>query len=127
MNKNIDLFNRFCGELLSRLYESFPVEKDIILEDFEYLDNEESNSIFFSSINFLKKEGFISYNMAAYRAFTQVGLTAKALTLLDAVPQSIKTKRTRGDELKNIIKEGKSEVIKKIISELIKASMDLIK
>jgi len=125
MTNNIDIFNKFCGDLLARLYETFPVEKDLKITDFEYLDNEELSDIFFSSIKFLKREGFINFSMAFYGGYTSVCLTAKALALLNSVPKSLETNETLGSQLSNVVKEGKSEVIKKVVSEIIRASTDV--
>ncbi len=121
---NIDLFNKFCGELLSNLYESFPVERDISLTDFRYLDDEKNSDIFFSSLQFLNKEGFIDYREAVYGAFIGVSLTTKSLSLLNLVLSSLQTNATFGKELKTVVREGKSEVVKKLIGELFKLSLE---
>jgi hypothetical protein len=122
---NIELFNKFIEDLLLRLYENFPIEKNICITDFEYLDNKESSSIFFSSVKFLKKEEFLNYNEAVYGAYTQVVLTTKSLSLLNAIPASIEAKQTVGKELEVAVKEGKSELIKKITGEILKTAIGL--
>lgn len=124
-NNNIELFNKFSGDLLAKLYKTFPVENNVLVTDFKYLDNKENSKIFFSSVRFLKREGFIDYNEAVYGAFTQARLTTKSLTLLNSIPSSIETKETFGKELETVVKEGKSELIKKVIGELFKASIKL--
>lgn len=120
---NIDLFNTFAGELLERLFNKFPVEQDIRVEEFSYLDNETNSDIFSSSVRFLHREGFIRYSQAGYGSFVGVVLTAQGLTVLNSIPELLKVKESVGNKIGSALKSGSSEVIKAIIREIVKISM----
>lgn len=125
MSKDMELFNKFTAHLLGVLFDHFPVEKDIRLEDFECLNNEENLAIFFSSIKFLKREGFINYSNTVYGGFMSVTLTAKGLTVLNSSPKSLETKEPLGKRLSSALQNSGPEILKVTVSEIIKLGLDL--
>lgn len=56
---NIEKFNKCAAEIFSLLYENFPIETDIKVKNFPTYDNPENSEIFFATIDFLDREGFI--------------------------------------------------------------------
>lgn len=126
IDNNISVFNKFVAEILSKLYSKFPMQVDFMLEEFDYLNNETSSDIFFSSINFLKKENFISFEQQVYGGFVGVVLTAKALDLLNSTPFALSKSTNFSSKIKEALQKGKTEAINTVIKEFIKLSVSVV-
>lgn len=125
-DNNISVFNKFVAEALSKLYSKFPRQVDFRLEEFDYLNNETNRDIFFSSINFLKKENFISLEQQVYGSFVGVVLTAKALDLLNSTPFALSKSANFSSKIKEALQKGKAEAINTVIKEFMKLSVSVI-
>ena len=126
IDNNISVFNKSVAEILSKLYSKFPMQVDFMLEEFDYLNNETSSDIFFSSINFLKKENFISFEQQVYGGFVGVVLTAKALDLLNSTPFALSKSTNFSSKIKEALQKGKTEAINTVIKEFIKLSVSIV-
>lgn len=121
---NIEKFNKCAAEIFSLLYEHFPIPNDINLTDYPHYDNQENNTIFFATIDFLNEENFIRYQKKVYGGYLGVVLTSKGFTVLNSpLPKAITGNKTIGSKLKDIVKTGKDESIKILIREAIKLSL----
>jgi len=108
---NIYEFNKFVVEYLNKLYNQFPIKKDCMLEDFDSLNNENTSDIFFSTLEFLKNEGFIRFDRQIYGGFIGVVLTGKGLDILNSTPVSISKAGNVASLIKDSIKNGSKEAI----------------
>ncbi len=117
--RNIELFNRYTAEILIRLYEVFPQEVVLRIELEEFPDDEAMN-IYYYTVKFLQKEGFITYEKEGPGPYFQgVVLTSKGLKALKRVPESIKEERPFVMALKSVLKEGSKVLLSKLIEELL--------
>lgn len=122
---NMDLFNELTVLLLARLYENFPVEQDILINDYAEFDNEEKNEIFFSTIKFLTKEEFITHTTQPYGGFIGVSLTSKGLNILGVKPVSVSKSASLVALFKDTLENGSIEAYKTCVKELTKAALTL--
>jgi hypothetical protein len=123
---NMEKFNEGAAQILSLLYENFPVGIEIKLEDFPSYDNAENSKIFSATIAFLKSEGFISYADAVYGGYMGVVLTAKGFTALNSpLPEAISGSKTLGDKIKDVVKIEGYEGAKTLIREIIRVYVGL--
>lgn len=120
---NMDLFNQFVIEILGNLYEKFPVEQDLHLDEYEDLNSAENSCIFFSTIKFLNREKCISFSKQIYGGFLGVSLTSKSLTLL-GTPTSLSKSKTLISQIRESLKTGTTEAYNNIAKEIIKHSVD---
>jgi len=120
---NMDLFNKFVVELLADLYSKFPVQQDIMIEKYTYLDSNERNSIFYSSIRFLEQERFVTYSKDIYGGFLKVALTSKSLKLLGE-PDTLSKSKTLYSRIKETIEIGTSEAYGLLVKEIINQSIN---
>jgi len=74
-----DEFDECITFILSDLYESFPVPKDLEISSFKKWGNE----LFFSIIKFMKKEEIIQYDEFVYDGCLSVTLTLKGLEIVE--------------------------------------------
>lgn len=118
--ENIDKFDKLVAEIFSLLYESFPIGNDIMTKD--YLTYDENGEIFNATINFLTNEGFIRFDGKYYDGYVGVVLTMKGFAVLHSTPKSVSEKETEtlGEEVKDVLKTGKDELIKGVIREIFK-------
>lgn len=125
MTEKLDKFNKCAALIFDSLYQSFPVPKDFQIEDFSEFITEEDRDIFFSTMRFLEKEGFIRYENAVYRGYISVTLTAKGLVILNSTPKSIDSTESLGSKITVAVKSGAQEMMKAVIGEAIKAIANL--
>ena len=124
MEKNIKDFNNCVAMVLERLYQHFP--KPIILstEELDESSDRETIKTYTATLEFLTQEGFIRYRSATTDGvFMDVVLTAKGLTLLNAVPEALVEKKSFIDAIKSAFKEGSKIGLKTIVETLLKESL----
>lgn len=141
--KNIEIFDKITGYVLVILYESFPNPKDIELQKIydEVAVGIEDESLctdihlhhISNTFSFLAKEGFIEFNQQMItihpdQVFYQSVLTLKGLTLLGAIPQSIKNDQqiTFFDLLKDSLKKESAKTISEVVKLLFTQAMGQI-
>ncbi|MGC1951617.1 MAG: hypothetical protein WA970_03345 [Gammaproteobacteria bacterium] len=124
--RNMEKFNEFTTKLLSNLHDTFPVEQDIMITEYRDLDTVENSAIFFSTIKFLEKEGYISHSDQIYGGFLAVCLTLKGLAVLNSKPASISKSETLINKFRRAIKVGTAESYSTCIKELTKLSVSYV-
>ncbi|EHD22630.1 MULTISPECIES: hypothetical protein [Brenneria] len=98
-NSNIEKFNELVGIIFAKLYESFPLKRDLFTDDIlgkEFLASNsqeigtsaEDEIFFLDSIDWLLMSGYI-VGARSSGGCHNVVLTAKGLEVLKAVPQSL--------------------------------------
>jgi len=100
------------------------VLKTLNIEDFPAYNNAEDSKILHGTIVFLNSEGFIRYAEAVYGVYIGVVLTAKGFTVLNSsLPEAISGSKTFGEKIKDVLKTGRDEGIKTLISEIIRVAI----
>lgn len=122
--QNIDLFNEYAAVILAQLYESFPVKDDLDVRKITgHADVDEFGAICgpggrrskeaetaFATIEWLLDSGYVRAEDRRYPyGFARCVLTAEGLRLLNAMPESVRTKETAGDKLSRLVREGAVE------------------
>jgi hypothetical protein len=98
------------------------------VNDYEPKTTPNTQSNFRDTIAFLKNEGFLEIGLSTGNPnqFDRVDLTMKGLKVLNSVPDILKENESLGDKSKNIVKSGfkeaGKEVVKTVVSEIIKAA-----
>jgi DNA-binding PadR family transcriptional regulator len=117
--RNVELFNKYAGELFVKLYEVFPQEVTLRLDIEEFPDDEAMN-IYYYTVKFLAREGFITYEKEGVGPFFQgVVLTPKGLKALKKIPSSLQEEKPIISAIKSALKEGSKVLLGKLIEELL--------
>lgn len=120
---NRDDFDRFAALILDQLYEAFPQE--VFLDLDEHQPDAETNTVlnFYHTAKFLADEQFIRYHSvsATGKLVMQAGLTAKGLAVLNKVPEVLSSKAPLGQQVGTALKAGAKETIKMVVGEIVKA------
>jgi hypothetical protein len=134
---NIELFDEFAGKIFGQLYESFPVPKELISEEFvpnTYGKDGDAGvtlffrkqKVFFSTIAWLQSAGYTSSPDERSGFTKDVVLTAKGLEVLKAIPDSLKSGPTIGEQLAEATKEEGKEQVKLLVKEALSLGVKLI-
>ncbi len=78
-----------------------------------------NSDIFYDTFKFLSNENYINFQRQVYGGFIGVTLTSKGLSVLNAVPDSLKEKEAFSLSLKNALKNGSEEVLADTMKKLI--------
>lgn len=122
-SSNIKRFNQLVGGIFSDLYKSFPVPVELMFDDY----TEEKSGVqdldldfFYASINWLSDAGYLTFK-ATYlsEGFAGCVLTTKGLETLKAVPGSITTAASLGDQLVEASKNGAKGLLADIAGQAI--------
>lgn len=119
----MDDFNKCAALIFDLLYQNFPIETHITVDNLPQYIDEESRDNYFATIRFLERERFIRYEKAVYGGFIGVVLTTKGLAVLNVTPDAIKEKETIAKRISNALKNGSKEAVRLVIQEVIKASV----
>jgi hypothetical protein len=121
---NIDAFNQAAALVLHSLYEAFPQERALgpaaVSADTDAAVREQTAA----TIEFLLAEGFVrgvktaDGPLAPYR----LTLTAKGLTVMNAVPDAVQAKTPVGQRLGAALRSGGREAVNAIIAQVVSAA-----
>jgi hypothetical protein len=123
LKNNRDDFNQCAAALLELLYQEFPKETDVVVDDLVKYLNEDMMDNYFATIRFLQRERLIHYQALNYFTFSGVVLTAKGLRILDTIPDSFQEK-TIAQQITHALAEGSEKAIGQVIQEVIRISVD---
>ena len=116
-------FDHCTALLFERLYQEFPKEMDISIDDLlETLDEEKTDN-YLATIRFLQREGLIRYQTLQYDIFTGVTLTAKSLKILETISNSQEEEKTIASQISEILTHNNPVAEKAIIQDLIDLSV----
>lgn len=128
---NIQKFDEITGQIFGALYQSFPVAKDLPLEEFvedgitidDFLECEvvnENGKFFFACVEWLAESGYLRFKEKQDPAgFTHAVLTSKGLEALKAVPASLATSASLGEQLVDATKSGAKGAIGSLAGEVL--------
>src|SRR3990172_684900 len=110
---NMEDFNRGVALILAKLYKAFPQKSVIYVNQLDPNAGDETVKNFSATIEFLAAEGFIRCGSSAGggKAFANVVLTTKGLSILNSVPDSIKEKISLGNKIIDALKSGSKEAL----------------
>jgi len=135
-SENIDHFNRVALVVFDRLYSQFPVAVDLSVAEIAeaatpgsmpatptYKDLEPT----YEGIEFLSKEGFLTYSNAFLECttFTTARLTLKGLAVLGQVPDSLEQKQTLIARMRNVLAGGTKEAGAEAARQLVVKALTL--
>lgn len=112
------LFNELSAIILYSVFEKFPVAIEFSIEDFPSFNTVENSDVFYDTFKFLSNENYINFQHQVYGGFIGVTLTSKGLCVLNAVPDSLKEKKSFSLSLKNALKNGSEEVLADTMKKL---------
>ncbi|RKZ53942.1 MAG: hypothetical protein DRR08_26935 [Candidatus Parabeggiatoa sp. nov. 2] len=131
MKNNRDDFNQCAALVFELLYQEFPRETDVLVDELvEPLDEEMADN-YFATIRFLQREGLIRYQQLDFSAFNGVVLTAKGLKVLDTIPEVIldtipevlKQQETMAQQISHALADNNKTAISRVIREVIKLAV----
>lgn len=120
---NIKRFDELTGQILSVLYESFPVPRVLLLKDLipdgisfdERIGFDvpnENGEFLFACIDWLTESGYLRFkDKVQATGYTECVLTAKGLEVLKATPDSLSTESSLGEQLVDASKTGAKSLI----------------
>ncbi len=83
--ENIEKFNKLTAQILTTLYEDFPVKVDITPEEFIKDETRKDRRFFINTVMWLAENGYISYGfLDDYGNFFDTVLTEKGLIVLNS-------------------------------------------
>ncbi|MDA3049295.1 hypothetical protein OFO03_05160 [Campylobacter sp. JMF_02 ED1] len=123
---NIKAFNLAAADIFALLYGKFPLKIALFkAQDFLSENPREYDlKILLATIEFLEKEGFITWRTAKCEQglFADLTLSLKGLSLLNKTPAELKQKQSAGEVIFNAVKNGSffiaSEAVKNIIAKI---------
>jgi len=117
---NIDDFNRGAALVLERLYQAFPREVYVKVEELDPGAADQRLTTYAATMDFLLREGFIhGRKIADGRAPYRAVLTSKGLAVLNSVPDALKERTTLGTRIGAALKTGTKEAVNSAISQVI--------
>ena len=121
---NRDDFNQCVALVFYLLYQKFPQETDITIDEFIESASADENMTdnYFATIRFLQREKFIYYQSFNYDTFTGVTLTIKGLKLLDTL-STLDEETTIAQEISIALQQNSKKSIGAIIQKIIKLSI----
>lgn len=117
---NIKQFDELTGKVFGALYERFPVPHDLNIKDFvdDELDTLDQERFFIACVQWLSDAGYLRFFcMQPSTGFPQAVLTTKGLEVLKALPDSLKTGPTLGDQLVDASKSGAKSLLGSIAGQ----------
>jgi hypothetical protein len=121
MSNNMHDFNRCAAMVLTMLHEAFPNPCMVFVDSLDDSADKATLKTFTATIQFLHDEGFIRYDsiQAGGLVFDSATLTAKGLTILNAVPDAIKEREDLASKIKKTLTEGSKEALKTLVGKLL--------
>lgn len=133
---NIELFNGIVGKIFASLYTNFPVYSDIntdlileeLMTDHTYDGLNVLDDIAESTVNWLIQAGYIIKNDDGYcdDDYIQGVLSAKALEVLKAIPDSLTNTDTLGDKVVKSAKGSFNSALNKAVGEAISIGVKFV-
>lgn len=117
MSKNREHFDRSAAIVFQLLYQQFPQETIMTIEDLGIkIFDEEMNDNYLATMRFLQREGFIHYQALEFDTFTGVVLTAKGLKILDSIG---KGQETIAQKIDHALQQNTQQLLNLVIREVI--------
>lgn len=125
---NIEKFDDITGKIFAELYQSFPLPQLLLPSSFvenamrfdELYGTEvptDDAEFFIATAEWLMHAGYITCKPCRYIRIDDAVLTAKGLEVLKAIPKSVTSTSSIGEQLAASAKEGGKEVTRGLVSE----------
>ncbi|WP_371356116.1 hypothetical protein ACA087_06435 [Pseudomonas chlororaphis] len=126
---NIKRFDELTGQVLGVLYEQFPVPHFLALgqlvpDGYSYDEGSggdapnEQGLFFFACVDWLAESGYLRFKEKNHQyGYHKAVLTAKGLEVLKAIPESLSTGPTLGDQLIDASKSGAKGMLGKVAEQ----------
>jgi len=109
---NKSFVNRAILKIFTTLYESFPEPVNLDPAELDPDANEKERHLYYELILWLKDEGFIRGGTGNFRRAT---LTLKGFAVPNAIPESLRERKTFGEYFKELLKEGSVNAINQAV------------
>jgi hypothetical protein len=121
INDNRSDFNQCAALVFRLLYESFPIETNINVDELitESFEDERIDN-YFATIRFLQRENLIRYQELHYNCYNGAVLTAKGLKLLDSVLDLEDEEKTIAEQINQALEKENEKAVEAVIREFIK-------
>ncbi|AEF54045.1 hypothetical protein Mar181_0996 [Marinomonas posidonica IVIA-Po-181] len=135
----MDRFNEVTAKIFAKLYEKFPIEIDIHIDEF----TDESAADFYVAVDaggfflpdgdvelvqhtvrWLVREGYIHLECEQMSSFAGCTLTSKGLQTLNKIPQSLD--RSYGEKLIEAIKDQGTDTMKSLAKQVLEYGTSLV-
>ncbi|PLV08111.1 hypothetical protein [Pseudomonas guariconensis] len=135
---NIQQFDEITGQVLGALYENFPVPRHLLIKQFiedGYSFNEqlagdfanERGEFFLACVEWLAEAGYLCFKDQSYgNGVMNAVLTAKGLEALKAVPKSLTSGPSLGDQLVDATKSGTKSILGSLAGEVLSVGSRLV-
>ncbi len=125
---NIEKFDDITGKIFAELYQSFPLPQLLLpssfVENAMQFDERYGTEVptddaefFIATAEWLMHAGYITCKPCRYIRIDDAVLTAKGLEVLKAIPKSVTSTSSIGEQLAASAKEGGKEVTRGLVSE----------
>lgn len=125
---NIEMFDDITGRIFAALYQSFPIPQylmadafvDVAMQFNEQLGMElptPEAEFFIATAQWLIDAGYLSGTAYPPMRIEDAVLTAKGLEVLKAVPDSVSSKASIGEQLANTAKEEGREAFRGLVGQ----------
>lgn len=119
--RNIHDFNCGVAMVLGMLYTTFPTPTTLRMEALDDTADRVTRMAYAATIRFLRDEGLIRIQAETLDDhFVGVVLTAKGLSLLQAVPEALQEKKPWADWLRDTLKDGSRAGLKTLMEILLR-------
>ena len=120
MDKNKEDFDKCASLVFELLYQEFPKETDVVVDDLVGITDDEMIDNYFATIRFLQREGLIRYQKFDYGSFNGGVLSAKGLRILDTVFDVMEEGETIAQQISKALGDENKAEIGRVIKEVIK-------
>jgi len=124
MDKNKEDFDKCASDVFELLYQEFPKETDVVVDDLVGITDDEMIDNYFATIRFLQREGLIRYQKFDYGSFNGGVLSAKGLRILDTVFDVMEEGETIAQQISKALGDENKAEIGRVIKEVIKLCSD---
>lgn len=125
---NIEMFDDITGKIFAALYQSFPVPRYLMAESFvdvamQFSEKHDMDiptqeaEFFIATAQWLIQAGYLTGTPYPYLRVDDAVLTAKGLEVLKAIPDSVSSKASIGEQLANTAKEEGREVFRGLVGQ----------
>ena len=116
MSKNREYFDQCTAIVFQLLYQQFPQEINITIEDLgiEFFDEAMTDN-YLATMRFLQREGFIRYQTVEFDTLTGVVLTAKGLKTLDSMTGE---QETIAQKIDHALQQNTQQLLNLVIKEV---------
>lgn len=134
---NIEMFDDITGKIFAALYQSFPVPSYLMADSFvdeamQFSEKHEMDmptqeaEFFIATAEWLIQAGYLTGTPYPYLRVDNAVLTAKGLEVLKAIPDSVSSKISIGEQLASTAKDEGREAFRGLVGQALGIGARLI-